>query len=257
MGIRPSHCEGAPHGRDGTPYAELLRQHAGSYPVSAGMEMSVKGDVGHVDWNWKIKVLQGWERVPLMQLAWPVHLPLLSSKVRKAADANVVTPFHDIRGPAVAVLGDSWRLTYRLFPDVGLRAPRPVSEKLRSELLQALRGPAYGGEGSLWNGSLPDCDFDLPLNYQLGVGDTYFVGKMLARLARLVQIADELGETHEPYFEAMLRRLAERLEVWLKADAAAPFVYDTSWGGLVSCGCNYDDCYGKCSPRCSNPVEPA
>merc|ERR1719428_1263827 len=73
----------------------------------------------------------------------------------------------------------------------------------------------------------------------------------------MVQIADELGEAGQPYFVAMLQRLAQRLEAWLRQDAAAPFVYDTSWGGLVSCGCNYDDCYGHCSPRCSNPVEPA
>jgi len=150
-------------------------------------------------------------------------------------------------------VGDSWSLRYQLFPDVGLRAPRPVAPSLRADVLQALKGPG----GALWNGSMPDKDYDLPLNYKLGVGDTYFSGKMIARLARLVAIADELGEAGEPYFAEMVDRLAKRMEVWLSPDAQTPFVYDASWGGLLSCGCNYDDCWGKCDPHCTNdPKQP-
>ena len=48
------------------------------------------------------------------------------------------------------------------------------------DLLEALRGPS----GAMFNGTMADRDFDLPLNFQLGVGDTYFSGKMIARLVR-------------------------------------------------------------------------
>merc|ERR1719362_1549430 len=79
---------------------------------------------------------------------------------------------------------------------------------------------------------------------------------MVARLARLVAIAGELGEAQEIYFGDMLMRLKKRLEVWLERDSATPFVYDESWGGLISCGCTYFDCGGLCTPRCTNLVNP-
>ena len=89
-------------------------------------------------------------KAALMQLAWPVHVPLLS----EPAAGSPPTPFSDIRGKAVAAVGNSWHFQYRLFPDVGLRAPRPISEQLRPKLLAALRGgPA------LWNGTAPDKDY--------------------------------------------------------------------------------------------------
>jgi len=153
--------------------------------------------------------------------------------LRANSDVPDATPFHDVRGRATAVVGDRWRLDYDLFPDIGFRSTQPIAEGMRAEILDALRGEG----GSLWNGSLADSEFDLPLNYQRGGGDTYFAGKMLARLARLVAISEELGDAGQPYFESLLNRLSERLEVWLGPGAEAPFLYDASWGGLISCGC--------------------
>eukprot|EP00406_Dinophysis_acuminata_P027422 CAMPEP_0179348256 /NCGR_PEP_ID=MMETSP0797-20121207/73601_1 /TAXON_ID=47934 /ORGANISM="Dinophysis acuminata, Strain DAEP01" /LENGTH=503 /DNA_ID=CAMNT_0021063041 /DNA_START=186 /DNA_END=1697 /DNA_ORIENTATION=+ len=161
------------------------------------------------------------------------------------------SPFHDLWGPATPVSGSSWQLRYELFPDVGLDAPRPVADAFRADLLKALRGNA----GALWNGSMPDCRFDLPDSYQRGVGDTYSSGKMLARLARLVVIAAELGQAREAYFREMVERLARRLEVWWEPNASNPFMYDTSWGGLVSCGCIVETCDGKCAPHCARRGE--
>jgi endo-1,3(4)-beta-glucanase len=280
-GIGSRHCGGAPRGRDTSAYAKLLKQHAGSYPVNASVDFSVTGDVGTVSWEWGTRSLAGWGPAALLQLAWPVHLPLLAPKLRSGAAAS---PFHDVRGLAVALAVEprlasadsagregsstagAWQLRYRLFPDVGLAAPRAIAEDLRPALLRALRGGASAADdeqsldwtkGSRWNGTAPDKDFDLPLSYRLGVGDTYYSGKMLARLARLVAIADELGEAKEPYFTRLLARLAKNLEAWLGSHAETPFIYDASWGGLVSCGCFYDDCRGQCTPHCSNRASPA
>merc|ERR1719277_2751286 len=189
-----------------------------------------------------------------VQLAYPVHVPLLPGDALETVEPDArATPFHDIRGPARPVAGNKWVLTYPLFPDVGLAGPRPIADGLKEEMLEALRGPG----SAMWNGSMPDKDFDLPLNYRLGVGDTYFSGKMLARLARLIVIADELGESKEAYFSDMVDRLTDRMEVWFHQDAQTPFIYDTTWGGLLSCGCSYDDCGGKCDPYCSNDKKPA
>ncbi|CAK0798475.1 unnamed protein product, partial [Prorocentrum cordatum] len=249
-GARPHHCEGFPEGRDASAYLGLLSDHAGAYPVGVSWDFEVAEREGHVTWEWDVREMDGTRGgAAPVQLAYPVHVPLLSSDLLGSVEAGArASPFHDIRGPARPVVGKSWTLTYPLFPDVGLAGPRPIAGGLREEMLQALRGPG----SAMWNGSMPDKDFDLPLNYRLGVGDTYFAGKMLARLARLVVIADELGESREAYFSDMVGRLTDRMEAWFHEDAQAPFIYDTTWGGLLSCGCSYDDCGGECDPYCSN-----
>jgi hypothetical protein len=33
--------------------------------------------------------------------------------------------------------------------------------------------------------------------------------------------------------------LKHAVQAWLDSDAEAPFVYDSTWGGLVNCGCRY------------------
>ncbi|CAJ1397085.1 unnamed protein product [Effrenium voratum] len=86
------------------------------------------------------------------------------------------------------------------------------------------------------------------------VGDTYFSAKLMARLARLIAIAAELEQQDEAFFDKMLSQLSDTLEKWLDKGAATPFIYDKSWGGLVSCGCKYDDCWGGCAPKCVNDV---
>jgi endo-1,3(4)-beta-glucanase len=62
--------------------------------------------------------------------------------------------------------------------------------------------------------------------------DPYFGGKQLAKLARLALIADELGETATA---ATLRaRLSPLVAAWLDGTNGNPFVYDTTWGGVVT-----------------------
>ena len=100
-----------------------------------------------------------------------------------------------------------------------------------------------------------DLKFQIPVNYQKGAGDTYFSGKMLARLARSMVVADQVdmvycegdgegGHNEElaycPEFELALKNLRSGVEVWLNGSAQAPFLYDNDWGGLISCGCAYN-----------------
>jgi len=228
-------------------YSELLIEHAGCYPRNSSISYEV-ADTAEVTWSWGKHCLPGWEAASLLQLAWPVHLPLLGS-----APLGIVTPFKDLCGEALPIIGDSWKLRYSLIPDTGLKPFRPIKEEFRAELLEVLRGP----KSARWNGDLPDKDFDLPRNMKLGAGDTYWSGKFLARLARIIVIADELGQSHEPYFEDMVERLLERTSTWLDPNSSAnPFLYDKSWGGLVACGCDYNDCNGTCKPVCKNPTSP-
>jgi hypothetical protein len=34
--------------------------------------------------------------------------------------------------------------------------------------------------------------------------------------------------------------LRESVQVWIDGTAVTPFVYDSDWGGVVSCGCDFD-----------------
>ena len=82
-----------------------------------------------------------------------------------------------IHGTLCPVIGGSWSLVDELY-DVSFYAPRPVKEEMIPALQEALRS---------------DIGYQLPWNYQKGAGDTYFSGKMMAKLARILLIADQVG----------------------------------------------------------------
>ncbi|KAG5178337.1 hypothetical protein JKP88DRAFT_188690 [Tribonema minus] len=72
---------------------------------------------------------------------------------------------------------------------------------------------------------------------------------MLAKMARIALIAEEMGR-HEDAMAVSLR-LTEAAQVWLNGTASAPLLYDYRWGGIVSCGCNFDK---KVKGYCNNEV---
>jgi hypothetical protein len=53
-----------------------------------------------------------------------------------------------------------------------------------------------------------DIHYELPGNYMRGAGDTYFSGKMLSKLARIIIIAKEVGGVDRMDFNMALNRLA-------------------------------------------------
>jgi endo-1,3(4)-beta-glucanase len=73
-------------------------------------------------------------------------------------------------------------------------------------------------------------------------------------------IVEECRKVELPSDEVMrdaVDRLRRGVEVWLNGTAEAPFLYDAKWGGLVSCGCAYDN--GTCTnvlPDCPSFSDP-
>mmetsp|Transcript_23977 Transcript_23977/g.42487 ORF Transcript_23977/g.42487 Transcript_23977/m.42487 type:complete len:906 (-) Transcript_23977:329-3046(-) len=92
--------------------------------------------------------------------------------------------------------------------------------------------------------------YEFSLQWKLGVGDPYNAGKLNARIARLAIIADQLNETETR--ERFLDNLQKSTELWLSGSSPNPLVYDKDMGGIVSCGCLFDSCNGKCTPKCTN-----
>ena len=108
-----------------------------------------------------------------------------------------------------------------------------------------------------------DILFEPPPNYMAGQGDTYFSGKILAKLGRILIIANEVGGVSPQAFRNAVTRLREGVEIWLNGSAASSMLYDRSWGGIIMCGCNYfydevekkTGCYNK-FPDCPAITDP-
>jgi hypothetical protein len=88
-----------------------------------------------------------------------------------------------------------WRQTLPL-PRLAFQASAPVASGRKAALSAALDA---------------DLSYALPQEYALAAGSTYVGGKMLAKLARLALVADELGRSTDAM--VLAQRLADQLEV--------------------------------------------
>ncbi|PIA14068.1 glycoside hydrolase [Coemansia reversa NRRL 1564] len=68
---------------------------------------------------------------------------------------------------------------------------------------------------------------------EVTASDPYFFGKGVARVARLLQIAQEIGDTASA--SKLQTQVIALLQPWLvKKSNSDPLVYDETWGGIVS-----------------------
>ncbi len=70
-----------------------------------------------------------------------------------------------------------------------------------------------------------------------GATDTYWTGKALGRLAQLVPVADQIGET--AVRDKLLGLMKGRLQDWFTAGGANEFSYDKSWKTLTGYPASY------------------
>ena len=148
---------------------------------------------------------------------------------------------------------------YESLPVVDFRAARHPDPKYIPILADAL---------------INDISYKIPSNFQSGAADTYFSGKTIAKLARILLITEEVKDLcssvslngpnreyinvcndldlpNEEEIGEALNQLRESVTVWVRTNTKAPFVYDNAWGGLVNCGCLYNN--GECTnnyPNC-------
>ena len=239
-GMNPLYCREFDRSKPAPSYqdfVDLLRQHANVYP---GPQTNVKYNIDHerdeatltFDWDAQHMIPQNEDDDPieLISFALPHHIDFLGK------NGTFCRPV--MLGRACIVTGSTWIIPHKL-PPIGLRAaraPKPLALPSLSLALQSdlgFRGPQY---------------------YLRGVGDTYFSGKIMAKTARILVIADEVKEicaTSSPVYHeacvnstaptseaitAMLDSLRAGVEIWINGTAESPFVYDKGWGGLVNCG---------------------
>jgi endo-1,3(4)-beta-glucanase len=120
-------------------------------------------------------------------------------------------------------LGGSWSMVEHLHP-TSFSAPRAPRPHMLHAIRQALK---------------KDIQYVPPPNYMAGAGDTYFSGKMLAKLGRILLVADEVGGVSKEDFRSALKTLRDGVSIWFNESAGSPLLYDRSWGGIVMCGCDY------------------
>jgi endoglucanase Acf2 len=250
-------------------YANKIRDHATVYPgqsTSVTHSFDEESDQARISFNWdpqsmNIRNINGVDEMisrssvdgsgsdagdEMIMFALPHHQEILSG------DTNNVMPNFctiSLLGPVCLTTGNVWNM-YEDLPTVGLQAPRHPDPKYVPVLAESL---------------LEDIRYQIPDNFQRGAADTYFSGKTIARLARILLITEELKDVckdisnNREYEEACdglelpsnneiddaLDQLRETVTVWVKTNAQSPFVYDNAWGGLISCGCMYDD--GQCT----------
>jgi len=118
------------------------------------------------------------------------------------------------------------------------------------EILWGDERPITGDVKAIEEAMKADADYDIKAQWQMGVGDPYNAGKLNARLARLALIAHQLNQTKVA--DNFLQKLEKYQSLWLSGSSPNPLIYDKDMGGVVSCGCMFDSCMGKCKPHCTN-----
>jgi hypothetical protein len=278
-------------------YATLLRERANLYPgplsdVRYDVEYELNEAVLKFDWDvrdMKARRIEGAtddsvqnylrrdpysndNELDLIAYALPHHLNRMSTDLMPWGDDRFCTAL--LIGTSCIVSGSHWKLVEDL-PPIAFQAPRPPRPEAVTAISKALKS---------------DLSFKLDAYYERGAGDTYFSGKMLSRLARVLLIAEELKELCNPhnqqdlgyvltseekkaYIEAckdaslptdddmrlQVSRLRSSVEVWINGTADIPFVYDSAWGGVISCGCQFDSKIMSCAnefPDCPSISDP-
>lgn len=165
----------------------------------------------------------------LLMFALPHHQERMKKTLFSSNNVHGAGCMPTIHGVACPAVGGSWSMIEHLHR-TNFSASRPIRDEMRSAVEKAAK---------------EDLLFAMPRNYMVGAGDTYFSGKLLAKLSRTIVIAHELGfESHEDpdmrrRFESALDHLQQGVEIWLNGSAESPFLYDASWRGLMMCGCDY------------------
>jgi len=265
-GTNPSYCfQATPSNR--TEFSALLHKHAHIYPGSNSKidytffsdEILGGGPRAYLQFDWDPrdyrsaqKIVPSIDEPQLLMYSLPHHRDRLRTVVQSPNRFIFEDTLHctsSLNGRACIVEGSNWVMEEDLDGEPSFYAPRRPDNRDLVLLSQAITH---------------DIHFELPPYYVKGAGDTYFSGKMLAKFARIIMIAEELIDICSPYngdvptqcqeielpsektMSDALGRLRRSTEIWINGQAITPFVYDSKWGGIVSCGCHFDEAEQTC-----------
>ncbi|EJK74617.1 hypothetical protein THAOC_03693, partial [Thalassiosira oceanica] len=265
-------CDGA-GGPDQPELAALLRERAHAYPTRrARVGHDFRGGDGDGDeaaagsarllFDWGAESWMAGRTADvnnsdgLLTYALPHHVDAMGTAAVRAEPAGGRHCAGTLHGTACLVSGGLWAMDEPLGDAPGLVAARPPRADHVPAIARALSD---------------DVDFDLPEYYRRGVGDTYFSGKQLAKLGRIVVAASELrdlagggggerlprpagprrgprGEGRRPALRAAggrrRRQASVRRRGLAERHGGHALHLRRDLGGVVSCGCLFNgrDC---------------
>ena len=187
----------------------VLDAHAATIATSGEPKVTIACDVATLRFAYQTSGTG-----PLLVAAMPHQLARMASPAPTALTYSTLSgTLTGVEAPTASGIST---LTMTLpLSTITWSAPQPISQDRRPAVLNAL-----------------ESDKTYQPDTAVVEVDAYFGGKQLAKLARLALIADDLQQTSTA---ATLRaRLRPLLAQWLEWNNPNPFVYDTTWGGLVT-----------------------
>jgi endo-1,3(4)-beta-glucanase len=177
---------------------------AQTYPTGASISYSFLDDLATIQFKWRTA---GGCPENLLMMALPHHMDsiVLSDTLRAA---NVT--YQTIKGRMTGLRGNTWILKEQL-THIKWSSPRAIP----ADKVASVRAALMQEKGRR--------------NY---VGDPYTAGKVLASMARLALIADELNENETA--RAIRANLKADIDPWLLGTNWNALKYETAWGGLCS-----------------------
>ncbi|KAJ2722916.1 hypothetical protein GGI07_002992 [Coemansia sp. Benny D115] len=206
----------------------VLQQYAGTYPTEASVTYTKTqsnqsvGGTSDVMFFYKTNTDAGGDTskvydsqtVPssmaLLTLVLPHHVDLLS-------DGCELTPglsgYRSAKGPLTAVVGNI--ITYNQpLQSVSFEGQQTISASDKAAIQQQLLK-------------------DIAASTNVSAPDPYFFGKGIAKIARLIQIAKEVGDNTSA--ATLTKKLVGYMTPWLiSRNNEDPLVYDSTWGGIVT-----------------------
>ena len=190
----------------------MLMGYVQKYPTGAALTLAYPtGTVATVNWQFTV-VGNG----PLLMLALPHHVPIMVFPVDCDENRMVqtaFTPVWSIKGKLKAVVGERWTLQYSTV-QVGWNYA--LTDKLSTSQMDEIAKQL-----------LIDVKSIIP-----SAVDPYTFGKELARMARLAQIADNLGIADAR--QQALTAVETALTPWLQGANPDALLYDKTYGGVIS-----------------------
>jgi endo-1,3(4)-beta-glucanase len=183
---------------------EALANASQTYPTGADISYDFQDDLATIQFNWRTA---GACSESLLMMALPHHMDsmVLSSQLQ----ATNVT-YQTIKGAMTGLRGNTWTLKEQLtsikwFSPSGIAADKVASVRQALQQEKGRRNP---------------------------VGDSYTAGKVLASMARLALVADELNDNETAH--SIRENLKADLDPWLLGTNWNALKYETAWGGLCS-----------------------
>jgi endo-1,3(4)-beta-glucanase len=176
-----------------------LDTYSTGLPIASKVSYTVSGNSATIQFSWITETNDD----PLI-VALPHHMDVLVNP------STTPLSYYTIKGPTVGIIGKQWFLN-EILPTLTWTAPRPIPQDKVSAIISALNGD----QGFTQTNT-----------------DTYGAGKQLAAMARLVLIAEELGEMQ--IATNICNRLRDQLTAWFTDQTPDRIIYDRTWKGLVS-----------------------